>query len=109
TSHEVERALRRDGRLTRLLNRAWPVPKPKQIVRRLPGLPRSRGWSEADPPLLDEARTLTAGPPQQYGHVIVDEAQDLTPMQLRMVARRASGGFTLLCDLSQATGPIVYD
>jgi DNA helicase IV len=105
---EVERALRRDGRLTRFLNRAWPVAKPEQIVRRLPGLPRSRGWSEADLPLLDEARALIAGPPQQYGHVIVDEAQDLTPMQLRMVARRASGGFTLLGDIAQATGPVAY-
>jgi DNA helicase IV len=106
---EVERALRRDGRLTRFLNRAWPVPKPEQIVRRLPNLPRSRGWSEADLPLLDEVRALIVGPPQQYGHVIVDEAQDLTPMQLRMVARRAGAGFTLLGDIAQATGPIAYD
>jgi DNA helicase IV len=106
---EVERALRRDGRLTRFLNRAWPVPKPEQIVRRLPDLPRSRGWSEADLPLLDEVRALIVGPPQQYGHVIVDEAQDLTPMQLRMVARRAGAGFTLLGDIAQATGPIAYD
>ena len=106
---EVERALRRDGRMTRFLNRSWPVPKPESIVRRLPGLPRSRGWSEADLPLLDEARALIVGPPQQYGHVIVDEAQDLTPMQLRMVARRAAGGFTILGDIAQATGPIAYD
>ena len=106
---EVERALRRDGRLTRFLNRAWPVPKPEVIVRRLPDLPRSRGWSEADLPLLDEARALIVGTPQQYGHVIVDEAQDLTPMQLRMVARRASGAFTILGDIAQATGPISYD
>src|ERR671934_294726 len=106
---EVERALRRDGRLTRFLNRTWPVPKPESIVRRLPGLPRARGWSEADLPLLDEARALIVGPPQQYGHVIVDEAQDLTPMQLRMVARRAAGGFTILGDIAQATGPIAYD
>jgi DNA helicase IV len=105
---EIERALRRDGRLTRFLNRVWPVPKPEQIVRRLPDLPRSRGWSEADLPLLDEVRALIVGPPQQYGHVIVDEAQDLTPMQLRMVARRAGAGFTLLGDIAQATGPIAY-
>jgi DNA helicase IV len=106
---EVEQALRRDGRLTRFLNRTWPVPKPESIVRRLPDLPRSRGWSEADLPLLDEVRALIVGTPQQYGHVIVDEAQDLTPMQLRMVARRASGGFTILGDIAQATGPIGYD
>ena len=44
-----------------------------------------------------------------YGHVIVDEAQDLTPMQLRMVARRApSGSLTLLGDIAQATGPVTY-
>ena len=105
---EVERALRRDGRLTKFLNRTWPAPKPESIVRRLPDLPRSRGWSEADLPLLDEARALLLGPPQQYGHVIVDEAQDLTPMQLRMVARRAASGFTILGDIAQATGPIAY-
>src|SRR5256714_10177996 len=55
---EVERALRREGRLTRFLNRAWPGPKPEQIVRRLPDPPRSRGWSEADPALLDEVRAV---------------------------------------------------
>jgi DNA helicase IV len=106
---EVERALRRDGRLTRFLNRTWPVPKPEQIVRRLPLVRGSRGWSEADLPLLDEARELVLGPPQQFGHVIVDEAQDLTPMQLRMIARRASRSFTILGDIAQATGPISYD
>jgi DNA helicase IV len=41
--------------------------------------------------------------------VIVDEAQDLTPMQLRMIARRARGGaLTILGDVAQATGPIAY-
>ena len=42
---------------------------------------------------------------QRYGHVILDEAQDLTPMQLRMVGRRVSGNsVTVLGDLAQATG-----
>ena len=127
---EVERALRRDGRLTRFLDRVWPSPKPEQVLRRLLSsrerlaaaadgildgpeqalLRRAQsGWSEADLPLLDEARALLLGTPQQYGHVIVDEAQDLTPMQLRMVARRAAGAFTILGDIAQATGPIPYD
>ena len=106
---EVERALRRGGLLTRFLNAAWPLPKPEQLVRRLGVMERSRrGWSEGDLPLLDEARALLHGEPQRYGHVIVDEAQDLTPMQLRMVARRAAGGFTLLGDIAQATGPVPY-
>ena len=106
---EVERALRRDGRLTRFLNRTWPMPKPESIVRRLPAAKGARGWSEADLPLLDEARALVLGPPQQFGHVIVDEAQDLTPMQLRMITRRASRSFTILGDIAQATGPIAYE
>jgi DNA helicase IV len=68
-------------------------------------------WSSADLPLLDEIEHLLAGAvPQSYQHVVVDEAQDLTPMQLRMVARRCpSGSVTVLGDLTQATGPYTYD
>jgi DNA helicase IV len=58
--------------------------------------------------LLDEASALLLGPPARYGHVMVDEAQDLTPMQLRMLARRAAGSFTILGDVAQATGPVAY-
>ncbi len=50
-----------------------------------------QGWSDADLPLLDEARALLEGGERPHGHVIVDEAQDLTPMQLRMLARRSTG------------------
>ncbi|HUK95313.1 MAG TPA: UvrD-helicase domain-containing protein [Gaiellaceae bacterium] len=126
---EIERALRRDGRMNRFLEHVWPAPKPEQVVRRLLSsaerlreaadgildgdeqslLRRARsGWSESDLPLIDEARALLAGPPTRFGHVIVDEAQDLTPMQLRMIARRAAGAFTILGDIAQATGPIAY-
>jgi DNA helicase IV len=60
--------------------------------------------------LLDEARALLAEPPATFAHVIVDEAQDLTPMQLRMIARRArEGALTILGDVAQATGPVSYD
>jgi superfamily I DNA/RNA helicase len=70
---------------------------------------RGQGWSDGDVPLLDEARALLATPPHSYGHVIVDEAQDLTPMQLRMVARRAQdGSLTILGDVAQATGAVTY-
>ncbi len=38
----------------------------------------------------------------RFGHVIVDEAQDLTPMQWRMIARRSLGGaVTMVGDLAQ--------
>jgi DNA helicase IV len=128
---EVERALRRDGFLAKYLDRVLALPKPDALVKRLltsPAVlaaaaegilepaeqklllrdkPRA-GWSAHDLPLLDEARTLVQGPPRAFGHVIVDEAQDLTPMQLRMVARRAAEGLTILGDVAQATGPVLY-
>lgn len=75
-------------------------------------------WSAADVALLDEALALV-GPrhragadanvaPRAYGHVVVDEAQDLSPMQLRMIARRSlSSSMTLVGDIAQATGPTV--
>ncbi len=40
-----------------------------------------------------------------YGHIVVDEIQDLSPMQLRMLARRSlSGSMTVVGDIAQATG-----
>jgi DNA helicase IV len=126
---EVERSLRKDGVLNRFLENVWPAPKPEQVVRQLLAsrerlaeaadgildddeqslLRRARaGWSAADLPLLDEARGLLLDDHTRYGHVIVDEGQDLTPMQLRMIARRAVGAFTILGDVAQATGPVPY-
>ena len=61
-------------------------------------------WSPADLALLDEAESLISGPKQAYGHVVVDEAQDLSAMELRMVARRSRrGSMTVLGDLAQTT------
>ncbi len=42
----------------------------------------------ADIPLIDEAEALITGPPRRYGHIVVDEAQDLSAMALRVLARR---------------------
>ena len=127
---EVERALRAKGYLDRVLKAAWPNVAPDRLVQRLftsrallaeaaDGIldeaeqrllqRRGTGWSDGDVALLDEARSALQEPPHAFGHVIVDEAQDLTPMQLRMVARRArEGAFTALGDVAQATGPVVY-
>jgi DNA helicase IV len=125
---EVERALRRAG-LTRFVDRVWPVVKPDTLVSQLLGnrtrlaaaaadlldaheqrllTRRAAGWSRADLPLLDLARALVKERPRRYGHVIIDEAQDLTPMELAMVGRRMAGAFTLLGDVAQATGPVPY-
>jgi len=60
-------------------------------------------WSRADLPLLDEAAHLLERV-TAYPHVVLDEAQDLSPMQLRAVGRRAAGGsLTVLGDLAQGT------
>lgn len=64
-------------------------------------------WTEADVPLLDEAASLVDGPPERtYGHVVVDEAQELTAMQWRMIVRRCPArAMTLVGDFAQA-GPV---
>lgn len=81
-------------------------------------------WTPDDVPLLDEARALL-GPTRSrrrgtaatrddhdedvrgYGHIVVDEAQDLSPMGLRMLGRRSiSGSMTLVGDIAQATSPL---
>jgi DNA helicase IV len=55
--------------------------------------------------LLDEAAGLLDRP-GGYGHVVVDEAQDLSPMQCRALARRCEhGSVTVLGDLAQGTAP----
>ncbi|MGE3622235.1 MAG: UvrD-helicase domain-containing protein, partial [Acidimicrobiia bacterium] len=76
-------------------------------------------WSTDDVPLLDEARVLLGPRPRRrrpgqpnrdddvrtYGHIVVDEAQDLSPMQLRMLARRSlNGSMTVVGDIAQSTG-----
>jgi DNA helicase IV len=67
---------------------------------------RREPWTASDVALLDEATALITGEVSTYGHVVVDEAQDLSPMQLRMVARRSpAGSITILGDLAQASSP----
>ena len=127
---QVEQALRAGGYLTRMLDRAWPAVTPEKLVRALFSTPaflaeaadgildadeqrllrrRGAGWSDGDVALLDEAHALVGQPPPTFGHVVVDEAQDLTPMQLRMVGRRArDGALTILGDVAQATGAVTY-
>jgi len=75
---------------------AWPSPAKG---------PRSARWSLHDAVLIDEAGDLLERTPS-LGHVVLDEAQDLSPMMLRAVGRRCStGSATVLGDLAQATTP----
>ncbi|MFI5893905.1 HelD family protein [Actinoplanes sp. NPDC051513] len=77
------------------------------------------GWTDGyDPhgedgyvPLLAEPLPVEEpddGPAEEpYLHVILDEAQDLSPMECRMIARRAEhASMTIVGDLGQATHPL---
>ncbi|MFG3124378.1 HelD family protein [Streptomyces sp. NPDC048201] len=66
---------------------------------------KSAKWSVADAVLVDEAADLIQRT-HSLGHVVLDEAQDLSPMQYRAVGRRCTtGSATVLGDLAQGTTP----
>ncbi|MFJ2168109.1 HelD family protein [Streptomyces griseofuscus] len=66
---------------------------------------KSAKWSAADAVLIDEAADLIQRT-HSLGHVVLDEAQDLSPMQYRAVGRRCTtGSATVLGDLAQGTTP----
>ncbi|MEZ5244326.1 MAG: AAA family ATPase [Acidimicrobiales bacterium] len=124
--------LRKSDAFRKVIDRIWPSLSGAQLVRSLLGSPTNRkkavdgllspadadllqrssakkiadeAWTAADLPLLDEANALTTGGGRRYGHVVVDEAQDLSAMALRAAGRRATAGsMTILGDIAQATG-----
>ncbi|WVU05503.1 AAA family ATPase [Streptomyces prasinus] len=127
------RKIGRSKPVAALLEAAWPVARPEEVVATLlsdpavmeaaadgvfdaaeqrallwakpPRSEKSATWSVEDMLLLDEVAGLIEHP-AGYGHVVVDEAQDLSPMQCRAIARRSAfGSLTVLGDLAQATAP----
>ncbi len=67
-------------------------------------------WSVDDVPLLDLADALLNGVPATYEHIVVDEVQDLSPLQLESIRRRShAGSMTVLGDLAQGTSPWAHD
>ena len=87
-----------DGILTAEEQDAIRWAKPPRTVK-------AARFSAADLVLLDEAAGLLERE-TSFGHVVVDEAQDLSPMQARAIARRSEhGSVTLLGDLAQGTAP----
>jgi DNA helicase IV len=79
-------------------------------------------WTPADVALLDDAREVLGPKPgkngkpndadeiRTYGHIVIDEVQDLTPMQLKMASRRSlNGSMTVVGDIAQATGALAPD
>jgi DNA helicase IV len=129
----VQDAMARSVPVRAVVDRLWPKVEPAKVVLRLlsdpatmaaaadglltddeqalllwptpPRGPASARWSLADAVLVDEAADLVDREPS-LGHVVLDEAQDLSPMQLRAVGRRCStGAATVLGDIAQGTTP----
>ncbi|MDQ0684663.1 DNA helicase IV [Streptomyces achromogenes] len=125
------RRIERAAPVSACVERVWPKARPAEVLARLltdpqelaraadglldpdeqralhwprpPRTPKSARWSAADLVLLDEIAGLLDHP-RGYGHVVVDEAQDLSPMECRAVARRVRfGSLTVLGDLAQGT------
>jgi DNA helicase IV len=127
----VQEAVARSQPVKQLLDRVWPKVSAEQVLFRLLSdadflaasakgslseeeqrtllwpkpyrSHRSAKWTTGDRALLDELRGLIDRMPSM-GHLVVDEAQDLSAMQLRAVGRRcATGSVTILGDLAQGT------
>jgi DNA helicase IV len=126
-------AVRRSAPVRKYVDQVWPKVDPKKLVFSLlseheqlkrngsglladdemtaigwPKPPRGQGsapWTRADQVLIDEAADLMERTPS-VAHVVVDEAQDLSPMEMRAIGRRcATGAATVLGDIAQGTTP----
>ncbi|SDT80570.1 HelD family protein [Actinoplanes derwentensis] len=132
-----QNAVARSKPVKQIVDRAWPRLTPERVLHRLlsdaaflaqaaDGLltsdeqalvlwskpyrsPKSAKWTTADAALLDELADLIERTPS-INHIVVDEAQDISPMQCRALARRCTNGsFTVLGDLAQGTSPWAVD
>ncbi|WP_411108528.1 HelD family protein [Streptomyces sp. c-19] len=129
----VQNTVARNTAVKAVVKECWPPVEPEKLVLRLLGDPeflaqhaeglltedeqklllwakparsvKTAKWSAADAVLIDEARDLVERT-HSLGHVVLDEAQDLSPMQYRAVGRRCTtGSATILGDLAQGTTP----
>ncbi|MFE3994512.1 HelD family protein [Streptomyces goshikiensis] len=129
----VQDAVARSAAVKAVVKAVWPLVEPAKLVLRLLSDPeflaahaegvlseeerglllwpkplrsvKSAKWSAADLVLIDEAADLVERT-HSLGHVVLDEAQDLSPMQYRAVGRRCTtGSATVLGDLAQGTTP----
>ncbi|MFD9813828.1 HelD family protein [Streptomyces sp. NPDC059080] len=133
----VQDAVARNAAVKAAVKAVWPPVDPAKLVLRLlgdaeflaahaeglltpeeqkavlwakpPRSVKSATWTAADAVLIDEAMDLVARMPS-LGHVVLDEAQDLSPMQYRAVGRRCTtGSVTVLGDIAQGTTPWATD
>ena len=130
SNEEIRTAVRKTTEYQRLANRLWPRVAPERLFgelfknrKRLKTIagdllsdeeiallvaadtPSGRiEMTPTDVALFDEARWLVDPEMRTFGHVVIDEAQNLTPMELRMVVRRARRqSLTILGDIAQRT------
>lgn len=137
TDDRLQNAVARSRTVKELLNSVWPKVTPELVLHRLftdaefraqaarkhlaeeeyellawekpPRSVKSAKWSAADCALLDELTDLLERG-TTLDHIVVDEAQDVSPMQARAMARRCvNGSFTLLGDIAQGTAPWAVD
>lgn len=87
-------------------NTDFRVSEINRLVRQPADRISDEQWSDADVALLDELDFLINGEPERrYKHIVIDEAQDLSPMQLRSLRRRSvNGSMTVVGDIAQSTG-----
>jgi DNA helicase IV len=133
TDDRTHDAVRRSAPVRTCVDEVWPKVDPKKLVFTLlsdqeqltrngggllddrelalvgwskrPRGPGSAPWSRADQVLIDEAADLIGRTPS-IAHIVVDEAQDLSPMEMRAIGRRcATGAATVLGDIAQGTTP----
>ncbi|GAA1024633.1 MULTISPECIES: HelD family protein [Amycolatopsis] len=126
---DLRKALLADAAVCRVLDELWPALTAEGVVAEVfgelggvqladaatsgtrarndevPGEPDG-GWSAADIPLLDEASAVIGESVGTFGHVVVDEAQELSAMAWRMVMRRCPAkSMTVVGDLAQTSDP----
>ena len=126
-------SVRRSAPVRKCVDEVWPKVDPKRLVfsvlsdqnptmwnargllspaelsaitwQKIPRGLASAPWTRADQVLIDEAADLIERTPS-IAHVVVDEAQDLSPMEVRAIGRRcATGAATVLGDIAQGTTP----
>ena len=130
SEEEAISAVRKTREYQKLASRAWPRETPEGLVEKLyknrarlervagdlldedeislllasTAAVKRRDMTPTDVALLDEAHWLIDPGFRRFGHVVVDEAQNLTPMELRMTVRRARGAVA-----DDPRGPVAAD
>jgi len=107
----VQDLLGSESRLLRAGGDDFSAAEVSLLYRRASARISEERWSDSDLPLLDCAeQAMTGDVERRFKHIVVDEAQDLSPMQLLSIRRRSvDGSMTILGDIAQSTGAWARD